>query len=653
MWLSLLAAAAMATPPPATIAQKGPTLPGATVTRIEFHPEYQRVHLELDDLGPLPVEIVRDPEGTRGVCRAQGLALQPRVELVGLPLDLEPLPPAIQVMCDRLHAVPVDTVFLAPAAAEAGPHAEPTRLADAPMPPSRAPAPLPTALGLGVVLSLLGALVADRRRLAWHTPALLGLLALGLRLVWSPRWLFNGHWAGHEKLQRAWNLLDDTGGVGAGIGVLHAPLNTLLGPSVTGVQITHLLFSAALAPVLFGLGRLLLGHRVGLLLGLLAAVAPHAIALGATEVFAVPGTTLLWLSAAAALAYARGAHPLWGAVAVLAAGFSAHLRPELVPMALLPLLMLWGTPRRRWHWAVGGALLLLGLLGHRAMEVLAHLPPGAERNLQIWDPRLLMHLMLPHLGPSDGPAWQVFLTAAHSPPPWALLVPIALLAAVRVPALRGPVALAGAAWLLTLMPVATKGSPWVDGLRLQLPAQPAAWLLVAIGADHLLRHRAHRLPLVAMVLALCALPSLWLSTRGLVHQRSSQVLLALLPQQTSPALVLYDDAPNRAPHFGAVMARLSPPGVQWMGIGAWLQSGPAGPVPTHAWKDVRNTLAPAGGVPPGSADSQLRWAALEARCAPTPDRVRSLANRPDRDLAAGDLDTVGVGFWTVRGCAPP
>ena len=223
-------------------------------------------------------------------------------------------------------------------------------------------------------------------------PAHLGLLLFGvgaaLRVVggvWAP-WHVNGH--GPSWLVRTWQGTDPMPGYGPGYPELFSgPVWLLPLAPDTAVFVANLLVGAALAPLLYRLGRSLgLSWGPAALVGAVAALDPLSLRFAASEAYhpalllGLHGAELLLVTAALRLAADRRAEGLALALAgALVAAWTARIHPiawPMVALAPLPLLAVGGRRRGFGPAAVAVAALLVGV----ALLIAAG-PEGVERVL--------------------------------------------------------------------------------------------------------------------------------------------------------------------------------------------------------------------------------------------------------------------------------
>ena len=221
-----------------------------------------------------------------------------------------------------------------------------------------------------------------------HVGLLLFGVAVALRLAggaWAP-WHVNGH--GPSWLLRTWQMTDLMPGYGPGYPELFSgPVWLLPLAPDTAVFVANLLIAAALAPLLYRLGRSLgLSWGPAALVGALAALDPLSLRFAASEachpalLVGLHGAELLLVMAAVRLAADRRVEGVLLALAgALVAAQTARIHPMAWPMvALAPLPLLAVPGRRRTYPLV--AVAVAGLLVGLALLVTAG-PGGLERVL--------------------------------------------------------------------------------------------------------------------------------------------------------------------------------------------------------------------------------------------------------------------------------
>ena len=649
------------------LAEVGEALPGATVSRVEDHPEYQRYHLALESGESLQVEIVALGDSA-GVCSASGLTLFPRWELLGRAIpDEAGRHPAVTALCERLDSAAGDGAGDGAGGAEvdggAGePASLPTLKAAWDVSPARRQAF--AALGLGLLLSLL-AVAAQAGRRALAGAAAVYALSLALRLMVSPRGAFNGGLASYEKLELA--LHPGASMYGGAWAALMGGAHALFGPEPAAVFSVNLALAAAAPAALWALLRALGQPRAAWIGGLALAALPVHLKLSASEVMHVALLTaqLVALAATAALAAALTAPspvPRWrrlslAAAAALATIAALYLRPDGLPFAALPPLWLALAvgPRARYSPAAWGVVVVSVGAGLARVSALFPDPDPVIQAAYLSDPLWWIKLWTPR---ASAPDWANTLLHWRYTPP---LVWIAALGGAAA-SLRGRtpsrahhqrrVGLLLVAWFLVLLvPVLPKSGPLADAWRLQLPAQAAAVALAALGLAALSRRIAQRaaerpagrVARVALVLALPAWSLLYLPWVGerWAHQAEWLWLEDAVPRLEGPALVLYDDTPTRAGHMVAHLRGLSAPEVRWAPIGA----AEAGASRVLLYRGVSCQSVEADGAPT-SPTCDARW----SRCRTSEVDVAHITAETDGDI---DLpsEPVIVGFHQLH-CEP-
>lgn len=639
MVLFLLASAPAQAP---SLAVEGEALGAAVVERVELHPEFQRFWLRYPEGGILPAEVTFARPGHEGLCTAGGATLFPREELLEGPRPADVTGP-MGVLCERLPArIPTfeRPAIQAPRRASGGappPSADYGTLAD------RTAPPVPRAfdaVGLALAAATLAALAGPARagwralaggeRLAVAGVALLGLL---VRLVASPRTIFNGEGAAYEKITQAW-ALDASNPYGEGFGTLYGWPLYALGRAPEALFGLNLAVSALVPPLVWVAARRLaalpgwvraapVAAATGA--GVAAALWPIAVRLAATEAMHVPVTTLVAASLAAGLGQVGRASAPLAALTALAAGVAAHVRPEAAPFAAVAAgLLLAGR-------GTGARVALAALVALIAWRA-ALLPRGQEvLDLRAYaDPVWWAVTLRPSLeAPGSRTGAVAFLVGWAPPVLWAA-------AAVGLAALRAR----GAALLLGLwatleLPVLPKAFPLADLLRLQLPAHVGWMLLVGLGVGRL---AAWRPGAGAVALAAVAGGSaLGLGRHPVpvwVHQQEYAVLARVARTLPADAVVVFPDTWSRAARFARVMRVVS--GARWIGASA------AEPPPSHAWL----------GVGCATAEGRAGCDALRERCTLVPLAVERLAPVADVDLPLPP-EGVEVGLYRVGTCRPP
>jgi hypothetical protein len=519
------------------LAEAGEVLDGAVVTRVELHPEYQRYWLRQPGGGEAVAELTT---GAGGLCEAAGLTIFPRGDLSG-----EDGRAGMEPLCRRLTERPPQ---LRARPAEGGP-ATPTDGPGAPAPgraegrPTLEPPRLrPGTAVLRLALLLIGLLGLRAARLD-RTLLLVGATAFLVRLALSPEGLVNGALAGYEKLAAARFDTDSPNGAGwpALMGGLPRWPDSVFG--------MNLLLSSLAPPLLAALVRRSAGGRAGLAAGLFFALLPSHIGVARSETLHVSVVTFELIALLAADAFAREGRAREAALAALAAGMALHIRPDALPFAILP--PLWFALRRRsaaepaplpWRGMLLGGALLGGLFVWRVLTLGADPGGGGLLRAPGWE------LLLPRLG-AAGPAssFQLFWHAGLTPP---VLGGLTLFGLARLARHQRSELTPWLLWAaLTTLPVATKVSPLVDALRLQLSAQ-APWLALAgIGLTAL---PAWALPASLLTL----LPSLRISPW--VQTQEWQFLRAAARALPAESVVQVDPRPHRASAFTDVMGALGP-----------------------------------------------------------------------------------------------
>ena len=572
-------AAVPASGPGATLAQPGEEGRGqlvvvgegvgpAVVTRVEVHPEFERLHLEAPGQVLPPVELVQRRLDREGICVHHGLTLFPRWELVG-PVPEDPwhegerAPATVEeqvhaALCAQLAArgegIDLGRVVGAQAAT---PKPAPLRLLDLPdvTPPAGFLQPvvwLAAALSLG--LALAGARRLDRA--GWRDLALVAGLAAALRLGLARETVFNGALAGYEKLVFAFGQAQAPEIYGQGWRALLAPVVDLLGARPSTVLESHRLL-AILSPVALWVALRPVSAGAARLGGLMLAALPLAVLLSATEEMLVPAVFLALLAAAGAAQAGSGARGLAaGALAGVAGGLLAHLRPEgllvLPAIALIP----WAL-RGRAALREGGTWAALLLGGGLVLLRLAELPAlregGPLRPQRLGEPAFLLRALVPTWQEHSNPM-HLFMQAAWTSPVLWVGVAAALAGAWRAPRPLLP----WLAWVLGTGVLLTKSWPLADAWRLQLLAMPGWVALAALG----LAPRLRRPWLQELVVGLVALPLAWQRLDFARHQEW-RWLARVVPTLPADAVLRVEELggaafPDRARLMGVVLVSMRP-----------------------------------------------------------------------------------------------
>jgi hypothetical protein len=633
-----------------TLGSSGEQIADATIERVELHDEFERYHLRWADGRTLPVEVVPESSGT-GVCTHGGATLFPRWELVGGTGE-EAAPAAVLSLCERLavrapdfRPVLRDHVYVPPTEGVAGgvDHAIGHRSAPR-LHPTRLHGVVGLVLVLGLVVGAVGWRAADRadRRALAVVTALAALLRLGL----SPRQVYLASGAGYEALALAWGVAPPHALYGGGMAALFGPGLAWLGRGPAQLSLLTLGLSLLVAPLAWTFGRLMLGREAALVLALLVGVLPAHLVLSATEVAQGPVFVFIWLALAATagmLAAPTAAVQIAaGGLAGLTAGFCGHLRPEALPVALLPPLLVlclgYRKARRMPGFAAllaGSALLFLGRLAEleaRGASQTGALHPGELLDVGVW-----FGALLPSLGLGEPPrGFQVYLHTWWTPVAWMALAVVGFI--------RGPrrlVAFAGLAWLIVGVPLLPKTWPLADAVRLQLQAMPAWLLLTAIGAGVAIERAPARLrPWLPWLLAALALPRLPWALRPWANQEEQAIVARAVAAAPAGTVLLYNpDRPHSERYaevwdeVGGGRLLLLPMGSRTPAAGEWL---------------LVDTLCHAGPDEGVAPDPQRICNQLRARCDLQPVDVQVLAGRSDLDLFLPPQIEVGV--YRVLSC---
>lgn len=480
MILALLLAAAHADEGPL-----GPLPADTVLVRTEQHFEYVRYYLRTD----VSFVIELTPHHAQGepVCSGGGFDLWVRRDVASPQESFEwdVQPAIIAQACARLPDHPPELAPVPPRAAlarlqepgdpEGVPHAGPDGT------PLIGWAPRPLHL---VVVTFLGLL-------AWRFPrdrtALgLGLVALLLRLLLSPRWVLLGGDAAYERLGAARGMDGYDARYGDAWAAIAGLPAHLLGDPPELVHGLNLIASALTVPLLVGLVRGLGGSRLAATVaGLLLATLPLAVSLAAME----DAFVLVGLLQVAALlgGIARGAAGTW--LCAAATVLLANLRPEQAPFCLLPLLLLmrgraWGPLAVAglaclWRWAE----IAVGMSGHVAETTQVI---GYARYVQ---PEFLRDLLLPRRH-----ATIVAFDPFATPLGITGLALVGLVAGWRARvggASSGPsrpsLGILVAAIVIPLAVYLPKDKPYADPLRFQLSTVTFWCALAGLGAERVWR----------------------------------------------------------------------------------------------------------------------------------------------------------------------
>lgn len=580
--IALLAAALAADDP-----FLGPLPPGTELLGTDAQSHYVRYRLRTDR--EFVLELTARRPGATAVCSGGGFDLWVRLDLAAHDESFvwDPLPTVVENACARL-------ADFAPALVDAPPVAEPT-----PGPAKEAwgiPPWRPQPLHLVVIAFsalLAAALPRDRTAIG------LGVLALVVRAVASPRWVLLGGDAAYERLVSAGGGLHHDARYGDGWAAIAGLVGRASGASPHAMNIVA---SALTVPALVMLVRGL-NPRAATAAGALLALLPLPIALaGMEDAFVLVG--LLQIAALGALS-----RP-W--LAAIATGLLAHLRPEQAIFCLLPLGLL--AARRAWTPLATGSLLCLA----RWWELLGggEVPRSAGiLGLERWfDPAFLARLAVPERG-APVVAWDPFVT------PLALAI-LAIAGVILAP--RRVWAIPAAALLLSLALYVPKDLPRADPYRFQLPTMALWAALAGIG---LTRIRRPWVGVAALVLtAIVARDPLG---GGWAWQHEHRFLVDRRGEVPEGTVVLYraDGDPHHA--FGRWLNAGSP--------GDWQPLGTIGPV-AGAW------------LYRGTAD---RIAAIwpPIPCALEPERVTTVPSATDGWIELGP-EPVELGFYRILRCDP-
>ncbi|NOY24702.1 MAG: hypothetical protein GXP62_02420 [Oligoflexia bacterium] len=651
------------------LASLGEMLGDAPVTRIQQHPEFERITVRLPSGVALPLEVTVVHPHSSPACVAHKLAVYPRLELVQGQHQAESQP-ATNALCARLEErgadLPIGVVRVDPTQSST-PQPPPVERAGGddriavllPGPGTRPWRPLQAVL-LALGLCVLAAIPRARRMLAeapWWDGLGIAVFGLLARLLLSPRGLQIAPDAGYERVVQAWGINGSHPLYGDGYTALHAPIQWLSGYDPAALFATHLVLSALAPPLLWALSWLCLRERMGALTaGLGLALLPIALRLAGSEVAHVPLASFELLGLLAAVAFLLRPAGLLAAVASLATGFAVHLRPEALPFCALPVgLLLAGSwraigqqQRRTAGLGLAAVLLVLGLVGWRLSDLALPMANGPIQARSFLTRRLWLSLVLPHWTPLEqraGP-FQTFLDLRTTPAILPLLAGLGVwLGRSRR---RWPLLLALSWWALTLLPILPKAYPLMDAWRLQLPGQAPLLLLAGIGVACLPRWRV--LAPIAVALSAPAhvvfIREIW---AGMAAWAFLPGALARLPPS---ATVLFADHEVHAAKFAQVGALLDrqggDPTPNWQPMSTFL----ADPGPTSdvfAWVGLTCRIAT---LPSRHLDNDRSinpCLQLDERCTLTPWAVTTLPELTDLDLDWLTTPVV-VGLYRVDGC---
>ena len=527
----------------------------------------------------------------------------------------------------------------------------------------------------GTLLVLLGALVAacagpvrrgwaDLPRAERLDGLLVALAAVGARLLWSPRGLQVAPDAGYERLYLAWGLDAPHPLYGDGYASLHAALQRATGFDPQAVFGLHLALSCLAPVVLYALARGMLRAREGALVaGLGLALLPVALRLAGAEVAHVPLATLELLAVAGAWGFWQVGAPSLALLGALAAGFSAHLRPEAVPVLLLPVVLLGaGAWRHRTDTAQAGAgglavVLLLALVGWRLADFPELRDEGPVRFSTLLELSTWRGLLTPFADPraSDDriAAWQIFLSPSVTSP----ILPLLVLLGLGGAALRrrdgGTVAVALAWWALALLPVFPKSWPLMDAWRLQLPAQAPLLLLAGLGTMALTtvawRWGALVLVIGSSLLYLPRVTEVW------AGQAEWALMQRAIPQLPATATVLVPDHEKhgrKVAQVGALLTeRAGMPEVRWALLSPFA-AAPAATSDLFVWVNLSCRITELPGMHTVNDARVNPCIQVEQHCTLTPFLTETLPDRHDLDIAFAETPAV-VGLYRVDECRPP
>ncbi len=538
MWLLGLALGAQ------PLVAVGESLGKATVSGVEEHPEYVRIHLDLPDARNLQVEINVGDSG--GACAHHGNIVQPRWELLGESVEVEEQPASIQAICARLEEHgPMS--FLAPVPPP------PPDASDAPKPEGAAPPAIPRPprirLMHGVVALLLFVLPAmlPGTRLKWpDIRELLAVTAVGVaaRLALSPRGL--QIWDGVDRLVLALGQEESHPLFGDTYAAVMSVATVLSDGDLSAVFLTNLAIACLAPPLAWAVARQLADRRAALLAGLMMALLPVHLRLAGSEVMSVLVVTLSLLSVSCALRFADRGETSAGLAAALAAGLVAHTRPEAIPFVVVPLGIVLSGARAAPVSAILSAGLLLALFGHRVSYLALYEGVDTLNLPRLADPGRLLSRFIPAWESMDSHDSDALLPIQLKLTPivWSVLA----LLAVREKAGR---------WLVLWGVVATgamfsRTCTIHDLLRFHLPAMVPVVILAGIAASR--RLERWPLPRVAVGLSALALPHLPMVVRPWSVTEGWRVTAAAVEDLPASARLLYPARNNRGHQQGAALA---------------------------------------------------------------------------------------------------
>ncbi len=556
-----------------TLTQVGDLLPGARVETVETHPEFERYGLRLDDGRLLQVEAVEKSSRVSGVCGGEGVALQPRWELLSQEAPPGPLHPAVQALCERLPQVSRRFHFT-PSSTSSSSSALP-RIRE-PLPQG----PLPWRPFQGVYLLLLGTLGAvilgaGRRQWTLLAPpdrlAFLGVIltSAGIRALLSPHRPFNGGGAAWEKLALSSGHQSFHPLYGEGWPSMMGPIQAVFGLHPDVVFNANLALGTLAAPLLWWGLRCQVSLRTATFSSLALALFPLHVSLSATEALHVSVVTFEVLAMGAALGWR--ARPGWSLalLASLSGGITVHIRPDAAPFLLLLtlpfMLPVPPSPSQSGRPLLPSRLLfafvLFLLLAWRGVQAQDQMVQDVLHPSRMASPWFWVSALRPRFGDlSEGAVFQTFLSRAHSPPLWWGMALVGLL--------RFPRRWSGAVLLwvaLVTLPVLTKTFPLADAMRLQLSSCLPWSVAVGMGLSFVSQQGRWGMG-VALMILLSAIPVSFSLRHGWSHQEEWYFLRQAVPILPPGAVVRYPDATHRSEKFGTVMESLTQGRVPWHGL---------------------------------------------------------------------------------------
>jgi len=672
----------------APLAQIGENIHGSTVVELIDHPEFHRIIVQLEDQTTLTIELVAT-DTPLGACTHHGFAVQPRWELRNQTNQtIEDQPPVVAALCDRLSAAPPQLALAPPAGEGAAPPAptadqprasrpsvDPQQLAterfhasDGP----KAPTFRPLHGVLGVLFVTLffaapplwrrqaiaypaGARAAYRELLAVTLIGLLARLMLGLQApLWSPMF-------GFGRFGMVLGGFAPVSGYGDGFTATMTALSALFGATTTTILAANLILGTLVPPLIWGTVRALAPEHKLAPVGaaLLAALLPVHVWISATEAMHVSLVTYEVLAFLAAALFLRHAATHWFAsmgfalVSALATVMAVHTRPEAIPFALVPALLVLLHTRRVHLLGIGlasavtsmGVLLRLAEMSFDVSDEASAVRYDMLRETSTW-----LHLLLPDLGPTTGSsATSVLMRPTLTSP---LLPLLALVGLWKAP--RALAAALAAWWALTIVPVLPKAWPLADAYRLQAASLMPMVVLAGLGLEPVvdwvrrLRPSLPRSPLVVgALLALLGSPQLFLERPSWGTLDESRLLMRAIPDLAPSATVLFADTHPHASTV-AIWGAFAAPGTTWRPISRHTHDAETSE-PLLAW--LGSTCHDAELVRHPNTTSQA-CARIREACTLTPVAVAMLPLTADIDRRF-TVAEAEVGFHRLTDCSFP